>query len=205
MKLSLVVLSEGKWKGKEIVIQSPQFVIGRDPQCHLRPASPTISKRHCAVLVRGERAFVRDFDSTNGTLVNGEMVKGEKELHHDDRLELGPLTFQVRLETSVPVTKPTPLPATKPPVSSPADEEAAALLLSLQDEGSAPATGLDSEQVAGGSTVIQNMADTPPMETPALEVNKPGEKKPELAKTAAGDTSTAAKSILEKYIRRPRA
>ncbi len=70
MKLRLVVVG-GVHDGKAIPITVPQFVIGRDPQCQLRPASPAISKRHCAVLVRGTQVFVRDFGSTNGTFVNG--------------------------------------------------------------------------------------------------------------------------------------
>jgi pSer/pThr/pTyr-binding forkhead associated (FHA) protein len=204
MKLSLVVLTEGKWKGKEIPILSPQLVIGRDPQCHLRPASPTISKRHCAVLRRGERAFVRDFGSTNGTFVNDEMIKEETELRNGDHLSLGPLTFQIQLEVDATVTKPMPVPVATPPVSSPDDEEAAALLLSLQDEGSPPPLGLESDRIAAGSTVIQNLADTPPLETPALDMDKPADQKPQPAKNASADTSNAAKSILEKYLRRPR-
>src|SRR5206468_555445 len=65
MKLSLVVLSEGKAQGHTIPITLPQFIIGRDPQCQLRPPSPMISKRHCALLIKGGKAFVRDFGSTN--------------------------------------------------------------------------------------------------------------------------------------------
>ena len=135
MKLSLVVLNPGKMEGKAIPVTLSQFLIGRDPQCQLRPASPLISKRHCAVLVRGEQAFVRDFDSTNGTFVNGQAVKGERELHNDDRLKVGPLDFRVALEAQVPVSKPTPVPEAKAPAGSPDDEAAAALLLSVADDG----------------------------------------------------------------------
>ena len=39
MKLSLVVLTAGKQEGKVLPIGLQQFLIGRDPQCHLRPAS----------------------------------------------------------------------------------------------------------------------------------------------------------------------
>ena len=67
MKLSLVVLTEGKQRGKVLNITLAQFLIGRDPQCHLRPASPMISKRHCALIQREGKAFIRDFDSTNGS------------------------------------------------------------------------------------------------------------------------------------------
>ncbi len=98
MKLNLVVMTPGPNQGKVLEIKLSQFVVGRDPQCHLRPASPMISKRHCAVLQREGKAFVRDFDSTNGTFVNNEPVKGEIELHQGDQLKMGPLLFEVRIE-----------------------------------------------------------------------------------------------------------
>src|SRR5437773_4550316 len=97
MKLSLVVLTEGKSEGKVIPITLSQFLIGRDPQCQLRPASALISKRHCAVLVRNGRVYVRDFDSTNGTFVNEKPVKGEAELQDADQLKVGPLDFRVKI------------------------------------------------------------------------------------------------------------
>src|SRR5947208_13548005 len=108
MKLSLVV-AQGVHTGKVIPITLPQFVIGRDPQCQLRPASPAISKRHCAVLVRGGKVFVQDFGSTNGTFVNDEPVKGEVEVKDGDRFKAGPLEFTISLQTTAaakPAAKP---------------------------------------------------------------------------------------------------
>jgi predicted component of type VI protein secretion system len=205
MKLSLLVLTPGKMEGKSIPITIPQFVIGRDPQCNLRPASALISKRHCALLVRGDKVFVRDFNSTNGTLVNNEAVTGERELHHEDQLTLGPLMFRIVLEISPPVNKPTPMPPTTS-VASPDDEAAAAMLLSLQDEpgGNPPGTQVDSEGVPTGSTVMDIIAPAG-SKPPAEEENKGGgADRSQAAKTAAGNTSSAAKAILEKYMRRPR-
>jgi pSer/pThr/pTyr-binding forkhead associated (FHA) protein len=69
MKLSLVV-AEGVHKGKAIPVPVAEFVIGRDPDCQLRPSSPAISKRHCAVHVRADKVFVHDLGSTNATFVN---------------------------------------------------------------------------------------------------------------------------------------
>src|SRR5262249_35864056 len=119
MKLSLLV-SQGKAEGKVIPITVPQFIIGRDPQCHLRPASSLISKRHCAILIRNGVVYIRDFNSTNGTVLNDQPVKGERELRNDDNLKVGPLSFIVRIEASAPdaaetpVDKSTPMPKTKP-------------------------------------------------------------------------------------------
>ena len=154
MKLSLVVVTPGKMEGKSIPITLSQFLIGRDPQCHLRPASALISKRHCAVLVRGEQAFVRDFDSTNGTSVNDESVIGEKELMPNDCLKVGPLEFRVALEKSLPVRKLTLVPQSAATVATSADEVAAAVLLSGPDEGVSRPSAVDTDGVPTGSTVL---------------------------------------------------
>lgn len=200
MKLSLVVMTPGKTEGKVIPITLSQFVIGRDPQCHLRPASAVISKRHCAILVREGKVYVRDFDSTNGTAVNDQPVKGEVELRHDDRLKVGPLLFGVKIESPAPINRPTP----PPPVKAPAgegqnDDDIAAMLLSIQDDGSGGGTG----EVPEGSTVMDVMV---PPEGQAPTDAKQAEKAKghDKAKQAQASTSNAAKEILEKYMRRPR-
>src|SRR3954453_21117558 len=100
MKFTLLVLTPGKQEGKTIEVKLPQFLVGRDPQCHLRPASALISKRHCALIQRDGKAFVRDFGSTNGTYVNDERVEGERELKNEDRLKIGPIMFAVQLEAA---------------------------------------------------------------------------------------------------------
>src|SRR5436190_526243 len=105
MKVSLVVMNPGKTAGHTIPITLSQFIIGRDPQCNLRPASPIISKRHCAILVKNGRVTLRDFDSTNGTIIDDAPVKGEVPLENDQILKIGPLTFRVLIEKTVPVDK----------------------------------------------------------------------------------------------------
>jgi predicted component of type VI protein secretion system len=219
MKLNLVVLTPGKGEGMNIPITLSQFLIGRDPQCNLRPASPLISKRHCAVVVKGEQAFLHDFGSTNGTLLNDQPVKGEVELHNEDRLKVGPLMFLVRMEpTAVPVDKKTPMPPTKtptPPTKAPAgkappkpaakaqtdDDSAAEMLLGLMDDGE---TVGGPEKVPDGSTVmdVPVLPDQPLSPAEAAAAAK--EKQAQQAKVPAASTSTAAKAILEKYMKRPR-
>lgn len=212
MKLSLVVLTPGKSEGKAIPITLAQFLIGRDPQCNLRPASPMISKRHCAILVHNGKVFVRDFDSTNGTFINDEQVKQERQLNHGDVLKVGPLEFRVQLEgVPVPVNKPTPTPPpAKVAQALSNDDDAAALLLALQDDAPASSSVGSDDEVPGGTTLMDVLptvaADTQSEITPeATTANskEPEAKKPE-AKQAQANTSAAAKLILEKYTRRTR-
>jgi pSer/pThr/pTyr-binding forkhead associated (FHA) protein len=214
MKLNLVVAS-GVHEGKAIPITVPQFVIGRDPQCQLRPASPSISKRHCAITVRGPQVFIRDFGSTNGTFVNDKLVEGEVELKDGDRLKVGPLDFKVSLQVTPAApakaaapAKPAAVPAgaakksaadqetvvlDAPPSGGPSSDNIADLLL---DDGSGPPPAqLDpNEVVPDGST----LPEVPAGDKAGQSANKP--------KTVlgTGNTSAAAAEILKKYQRRPR-
>jgi predicted component of type VI protein secretion system len=225
MKLSLVVKAAGTQIGKVLPISLSQFVIGRDPQCHLRPASPMISKRHCALVQRDGKVFVQDFGSTNGTTVNDQPVKEEIELQHGDKLKIGPLLFEVLIVQETPMAvgaTPKPLAkangAAKAPVKAAAktpeaaaktsrempaavgggteDDDIAAMLMSLSDDPSEMSDSIVPE----GSTVME-MIVPPSVQDAAKDADKAKEK--DKAKTS-GNTSNAAKSILEQYMKRPR-
>lgn len=101
MKVSLIV-AQGKHEGKVIPIEVSEFIIGRHSKCQLRAASPAVGKHHCAILVRRRKVLLRDFDSVNGTFVNEQKVEGERELHNEDCLQVGPLTFLVWIEAGKP-------------------------------------------------------------------------------------------------------
>jgi pSer/pThr/pTyr-binding forkhead associated (FHA) protein len=207
MKVSLIVQTPGKMRGKPIPITLPQFLIGRDSHCQLRPASPVVSNRHCAIVIRGNEVYVHDFESTNGTFVNGDRIRAEIKLHDKDRLRIGQLEFDVSIEAPLAVDQQTPVPPAKPSMA-PDDDAAAALLLALRDEsaeGSSEATKVDSQGVPTGTTIMEMSA--PGTAAPAddkkedkEEANKDKKAKP----TQQGDTATAANQLLQKYLRRPR-
>jgi pSer/pThr/pTyr-binding forkhead associated (FHA) protein len=208
MKLSLVV-TQGKLAGKEIQVRLSQFLIGRDPECQLRPNSPLVSKRHCAVVQREGRVFLRDFESTNGTILNEQPLQGEKELRAGDEFKVGPLAFRVKLEETI-VDKPeeTPAPAaaakSKPPGSKPGESrvnEDSVLEMLLTGEGGLPAGGTDP--IPPGSTVMESM-NLPQEDQPKPDEKVGADKKPDKKLADAKATSDAAKAILEKYMRRPR-
>jgi pSer/pThr/pTyr-binding forkhead associated (FHA) protein len=184
MQLSLLVLTPGKWEGKSVPVTVSPFLIGRDAKCHLRPASPAISNRHCDLFVRDGQLFVRDQGSTNGTFVNDQRLEGEQELHDGDRLQLGPLKFGVRL-AGIPAATPAPA-APKPPD---ADEDTAAdMLLGKESGGPAPNDdAVDSLGVPTGDTVMMAAPPKPEGDQP----NDPGK--------LSGDTAEAAQEIYKKY------
>jgi len=209
MKISLTVLSTGSAAGKALPINVAQFIIGRDPECNLRPASAMISKRHCAVVTRNDQVFLRDFGSTNGTFVNDEQVQGEVPLKDGDVLKVGPLSFKLVIEGQPAPTKPTPPP--KPRYADISeDDAAAAALLSIDDEGdvSMGVSETAEASVPGGSTEMEIPTYIPPEDAPkepaeapaapAADAAKPAEEKKGKAKHAAGAAQDAAKALLDK-------
>jgi predicted component of type VI protein secretion system len=114
MKVSLVVAS-GVHQGKVISIVGSQFLIGRDPQCQLRPASQAVSKQHCAVIIRDGAVYLKDYGSTNGTLLNDAVVRDEeRQVQNNDSLKIGPLDFTFRIEPTPAAVDGTPLPEMNP-------------------------------------------------------------------------------------------
>jgi pSer/pThr/pTyr-binding forkhead associated (FHA) protein len=205
MKVSLVVKMPGSNEDKVIPITRTPYLIGRDGKCHLRPSSAIISNRHCALDVRGGKVYIVDLKSTNGTFVNKEKVQNNRQLVDGDWLQLGPLAFQVRIETNVAIDTPTPLPPLKAPAATTADddESIAAVLLSMSEDG--PASGerpVDSTGVPTGGTEVlttQTMAALPD------ETNKDAKgQKADKEKAAAKNTSVVANELLKKYLRRPK-
>jgi pSer/pThr/pTyr-binding forkhead associated (FHA) protein len=204
MKVSLVVLSTGKAAGQAIPIPTAQFIIGRDPQCNLRPGSAMISKRHCAILVKNEQVFLRDFGSTNGTFLNDVQVQGEVPVKDGDVLKAGPLLFKVAIVGTPAPSTPTPPPAPpQPKKSNIMDDDAAAMLLDVDEDGavSVPVVAGETEEasVPGGSTVTEMPAVN--MEELAKQASaKPAESKPAepKKKPPAGAAQDAAKALLEK-------
>lgn len=144
MKVSLVVAS-GVHQGKLIPIVGSQFLVGRDPQCQLRPASQAVSKQHCAILIRDGQVFLRDFGSTNGTILNDAVVQDEERpIANNDSLKIGPLDFIVRIEARTSTPDGTPLPDLNP-------ETAAALAAVKAVSKAAPPIPLKDLTPAPGS------------------------------------------------------
>lgn len=223
MKVSLVVAS-GVHQGRVIPIAGAQFLIGRDPQCQLRPASPAISKQHCGLYVRGGKVFLKDFGSTNGTFLNDEQLpaEAEREVKAGDRVKAGPLDFTLQLaaggssaatplpaalrkaddtaeaKTDTPAVGTKPVePAAKPqaiPGPKPSGDEDAAALLLSMGDEDSDAGA--GPKVPEGSTVMELPAQT----AGAAAADPKKDAKKSIA--SKEDTSNAASEILRRYMRR---
>lgn len=102
MQMQLRVTTGGH-KGKLISVNHDKFLIGRSDECHLRPKSESISRRHCAIVRKEGRILLIDLKSRNGTEVNGKKLDPSraKILKNDDHIKIGKLEFDAVIEAGV--------------------------------------------------------------------------------------------------------
>jgi hypothetical protein len=79
-------------------LNSPELIIGRTESADIILGDPGISRTHARIVREGDDFVVEDLGSTNGTEVNGQLVK-RRRLADGDRVRLGSSTLQFRRET----------------------------------------------------------------------------------------------------------
>ncbi len=81
--------------------------VGRSPTCEISAADPRLSRTHATFNVVGADVIVRDLDSSNGTLVNGERIT-EHHLVAADTVEIGPFILRLAepAHAAAPIAKP---------------------------------------------------------------------------------------------------
>src|SRR5262245_20988588 len=104
MEITLKVIT-GRNAGQVVKVPVTKFLIGRSDDFHLRPHSDLISRHHCAILIDNGTVAVRDFNSRNGTFVNGERVVGQTPLKTGDKLSVGQLVFEVHASHADPMQR----------------------------------------------------------------------------------------------------
>ena len=104
MQVRLKIM-HGSNMGQEVKIPTPKCLIGRGDECHLKPQSDAVSRKHCIIITTENEVVVRDLNSRNGTFVNGERVGEESVLLTGDQWRVGPLEFEMVIEQTVAKAK----------------------------------------------------------------------------------------------------
>jgi hypothetical protein len=85
-------ITRGSRAGQRELFDKSVISIGRHPLNDLRfdpERDPDASSRHAEIRILGDKATLRDLQSTNGTFVNGQRVAGERALFDTDVLSFG--------------------------------------------------------------------------------------------------------------------
>ena len=93
MQARLKVLHQ-KANGKQVKLLATT-VIGRGTECDLKIASSDVSRVHCRITMTEESVFIEDLGSTNGTLVNDQLLIPHQRTAVDPgiKLTIGPAEF----------------------------------------------------------------------------------------------------------------
>jgi pSer/pThr/pTyr-binding forkhead associated (FHA) protein len=89
---------QGRPHGQQLCFPQGEYLFGRGAECQVRPNSEWVSRQHCLLRVTADAAWIRDLGSRNGTLLNGVRLVSEHGLCSGDRVEIGPLVFEVQLD-----------------------------------------------------------------------------------------------------------
>ena len=99
---------------RPFLLQKPRTVIGRDPSSDLHVSMPTVSPKHCEIILNEKGLRLADLESESGTFHNGNCV-AEVVLTDSDQVTVGAVTFEVRrTEDRVEFAEPT-IVVRKPP------------------------------------------------------------------------------------------
>ncbi len=91
---------------KEIPIVTRVISIGRDPSNDLVLADSMVSRRHAILEHRDDQYILRDNNSSNGTLVNGDRVDSEKPLRDGDLVGIGSARLLFQLDETAEASTP---------------------------------------------------------------------------------------------------
>jgi len=94
MEFQLVVL-RGRSATTAVKLGDGIITAGRHDDCQLRIKSSEVSRRHCQFFEKNGMLLVKDMGSSNGTLLNGKRIEGQRVLEPGDELTIGPVKLRV--------------------------------------------------------------------------------------------------------------
>ena len=118
----LVVLTQSM-AGRSCDLAAEVTTVGRVEDNAFQIAEPSVSSRHCEILLRGEEIVVKDLNSTNGTFINGEKIS-EGVLKPGQTLRLGNVELKLDVP-GAPTAQPAPAAAAASSPSAPASAPSA--------------------------------------------------------------------------------
>jgi pSer/pThr/pTyr-binding forkhead associated (FHA) protein len=92
----LEVVSEGALKGTRYRIERSTVQVGRGAHNEVRIANESVSTSHASLVQRGSKWTIVDLHSRNGTFVEGEIVRDQRELPDVCEVRLGSLKLLFR-------------------------------------------------------------------------------------------------------------
>lgn len=84
----LIIHDSSNNSTQNVTVDKDELTLGRGEECDVVLAERQVSRQHLRVYKEGARYYAEDLDSKNGTWVNGQQLKGVRELSDGDEVQL---------------------------------------------------------------------------------------------------------------------
>jgi pSer/pThr/pTyr-binding forkhead associated (FHA) protein len=112
-----LVISDTEGATTVVPLLRDEVTIGRKEGNTIRLTERNISRRHAQLIRIGNVYKLRDLDSYNGVLINGQRIEGEADISIGDQIQLGDYTIVVEEEAAkLPIPEPIPTASRRPAV-----------------------------------------------------------------------------------------
>ena len=68
-------MMDGSDEGQSFDLKTDTVYVGRSPENHIQMKDKFISRKHIKISMKGDKYFVEDLESKNGTFVNGQQIR----------------------------------------------------------------------------------------------------------------------------------
>ena len=93
-----LIFTKEPFDGRVYDLTLEKTSIGRGDQNVLALHDPSVSQKHCEILVHGPEVIVHDLGSANGTYVEGVKVTEQAQIKHRQLLRIGKVEARLELE-----------------------------------------------------------------------------------------------------------
>ncbi len=101
MDLSLYEVSfevlNSSFQGFQFIVDRPELLVGRLEDCHVILPDGSVSGHHCRILMEDHCMRVIDMGSTNGTIINGELIS-DSLLQVGDEFQIGAIALSMHFK-----------------------------------------------------------------------------------------------------------
>lgn len=84
----LIVQENANGEAQHRVLEKDNVTMGRGEECDIVLAERQVSRQHLRIYREGSRYYAEDLESKNGTWINGQQLKGVRELSDGDEIQL---------------------------------------------------------------------------------------------------------------------
>lgn len=87
-ELPILIMRNGEYAGQEWLFEGDVVSIGREEGNNVVIPDRRVSRQHAVIERKGDRYYIRDCDSKNGTFVNGDLLQEPVPLKDGDEIQV---------------------------------------------------------------------------------------------------------------------